>query len=222
MLHSQFSYSTEKQSSASEKHLSGNFSLRREPADSAGRTGLELGVLAGHDSPDGDANVIASLLESEPRHFAAPDDADFWEGIASSRVLHIGGRARLNGRLPLESELDVGDSSVTPADLLTRLRLSHCDVVSAMAAESSLATMARPPGFDLAAILLTAGARNVLTSCWEAEEELVSAMTRAFFEHWAQGVQPGWAFQKALLSLRSAQPTLPDYRWAGLRLVGAP
>jgi hypothetical protein len=197
-------------------------SIRRIPTESTGRAGVRLGVLADVDFPDGNANVVASLLASEPHVCRAADDADFWGTVAASRVLHIDGRFQVNGRLPLESVLDVGDSDVAAADLVTRLRFAHCDVVSAMASESSLATMARPPGFDLAAIMLTAGARSVLASCWEAEEDLVSTMTRLFFEHWAQGTEPGRAFRDGLLALRSARPSLPDHRWAGIRLVGAP
>lgn len=185
-----------------------------------GRTGAGFDVLAGPDSAG--AAAIASALEGEAQMLAAADDGDFWADVGSSRVLHIEGPFRLNGRLPLESALVVGDSQVTAADLLTRLRFSHCDVVSAMGCESSLATMARAPGFDLAAVLLAAGARNVLASCWQTAPELAAEMTQTFFERWAEGAAPAAAFGQALKALRSARPSLPDHAWAGMRIVGAP
>ncbi len=82
--------------------------------------------------------------------------------------------------------------------------------------------MAGPPGFDLAGVLLAAGARNVLASCWQTEPELAAEMTKTFFRRWAEGEAPAAAFGQALKALRSARPSLPDHAWAGLRIVGAP
>jgi hypothetical protein len=194
-------------------------SVAREPIEVSRRPGLQFVSLA---EPDSAAGELTDLLKTKPLRIAPPIDASFWTDAAAAEVLQIVARTGQNARLPLDSVLAPGWLDVSFSQLLVNLDLPHCDVVSMLSGESALPSALRAPGFDLAAVFLAAGARNVLASTWLASDELASDLLRAFIRRWVEGQMPSSAFRDALLQIRSERPSLTDFEWAGMRLVGAP
>jgi len=134
--------------------------------------------------------------------------------------LHILTHATHNARAPFDSLIGAGSLDLRVDELIAGLDLPQCELVSNIVCESALPSMLRAPGFDLSAVFLAAGARNVLASTWVVNDDLASKLAQLFVEHWVSGHAPSDAFQRALRCLR-AEP-LPDVCWAGMRLVGAP
>jgi CHAT domain-containing protein len=116
--------------------------------------------------------------------------------------------------------IGAGSLDLRVDELIAGLNLPQCELVSNIVCESALPSTLRAPGFDLSAVFLAAGARNVLASTWVVNDDLASKMAELFVERWVSGHAPSDAFQQALRRLR-AEP-LPDVCWAGMRLVGAP
>lgn len=196
--------------------------IDRSGISESARKGIELRSLLDSKLDAVAAGAVATILETEPCELAAPIGDALWTDLAAARVLHIAARASHNARKPLDSVLGAGWLDVSIGQLMARLDLAHCDLVSNLHCESALPSMLRAPGLDLAAVFLAAGARSVLASTWVADDELASALTRMFFQHWVTGQAPAAAFRGALLDLRSEHPALADFQWAGMRLVGAP
>jgi len=141
---------------------------------------------------------------------------------SDAQVLQIVARATHNGLMPLASSLGMGDLDISVAQLIEGLDLPQCDIVSNVVCESALPSTLRAPGLDLSTVFLTAGARSVLASTWVVSDEAATEMWRLFFQSWVSGLTPSGAFRQALRKLRTEQSSLPDFYWAGMRLVGAP
>lgn len=141
---------------------------------------------------------------------------------SDAQVLRIGARATHNALLPLASSIGVGEQEISVAQLIEGLDIPQCEIVSNLLCESTLPSTLRATGLDLSTIFLAAGARHVLASSWVVNDGIADELEQSFYEHWASGDVPAVAFQRALQGLRDQRPTLPDFYWAGMRLVGAP
>jgi hypothetical protein len=194
--------------------------IARTPVQADRRRGLELRSLTEAESDS--ARALAGTLETKLRRMAPPIDASFLADAAAAQVLHIVARASQNARLPLDSLLGAGWLDLSFAQLAAELNLRQCEVVANLACESALPSMLRAPGFDLSSVFLAGGARSVLASTWLARDELAAELVQLFFRLWVTGQAPSAAFREALLEVRSGQPSLKDFEWAGMRLVGAP
>jgi len=168
-----------------------------------------------------EGDPIADILDTKPGNLS-PDAASFWADAAAAQVLHIFAHAAHNARVPFDSLIGAGCLDLRVAELIAGLDLPQCELVLNIVCESALPSTLRAPGFDLSAVFLAAGARNVLASTWVVSDDLASKLAQLFVERWLSGHAPAEAFQRALRRLRAEQPTLPDFCWAGMRLVGAP
>lgn len=173
------------------------------------------------DSADSEADALAATLGTKPCKLA-PVAASFWTDAAAAQVLHIVAHATHNARIPFDSLIGAGWLDLNVGELIAGLDLPQCEIVSNVVCESVFPSTLRAPGLDLTAVFLAAGARSVLASTWVVKDDLASELAQAFFQYWVSGHSPSEAFQRALQRLRAQRPTLPDFYWAGMRLVGAP
>jgi len=197
--------------------------MSRTPSTQSRRRGVALRSLIDAElvSAHLEGDPIAAILDTKPGNLS-PDAASFWADAAAAQVLHIFAHATHNARVPFDSLIGAGCLDLRVAELIAGLDLPQCELVLNIACESALPSTLRAPGFDLSAVFLAAGARNVLASTWVVNDDLASKLAQLFVERWVSGLAPPEAFQRALRRLRAEQPTLPDFCWAGMRLVGAP
>jgi CHAT domain-containing protein len=73
---------------------------------------------------------------------------------------------------------------------------------------------------SLARAFMMAGARSVVMSLWQVENESTTEITTAFLENLSDGMRKSEALNLAKKAYRKAHPTAPSYYWAGLVLVG--
>lgn len=197
--------------------------VSRTPLNESQRKGIALRSLidADLDSADSAADAVAETLGTKLCKLA-PDADSFWTDAAAAQVLHIVARATHNAQMPFDSLIGPGWLDLSVAELVAGLDLPQCEIVSNVVCESALPSTLRAPGLDLTAIFLAAGARSVLASTWVVRDDVASELAQLFFQRWVSGHNPAEAFQQALRHLRARRPTLPEFYWAGLRLVGAP
>jgi len=67
---------------------------------------------------------------------------------------------------------------------------------------------------------LYAGARSLLLSLWNVNDESTTALMTDFYRKWQEGTAKSTAFRSAMLSVRDEFPN-PFY-WAPFLLVGNP
>jgi hypothetical protein len=197
--------------------------MSRTPLTQSQRRGVVLWSLIDAElvPADSEGDPIAAILDTKSCNLS-PDAASFWTDAAAAQVLHIFAHATHNARVPFDSLIGAGCLDLRVDELIAGLDLPQCEFVSNIVCESALPSTLRAPGFDLAAVFLAAGARNVLASTWVVKDDLASKLAQLFAERWVSGYASSEAFQRALRRLRAEQPTLPDFCWAGMRLVGAP
>jgi CHAT domain-containing protein len=196
--------------------------MGRTPIPKSQRRGVALRSLIDAElvPADSEGDPIAAILDTKPGNLS-PDAASFWADASAAQVLHIFAHATHNARVPFDSIIGAGSLDLRVDELIAGLDLPQCELVSNIVCESALPSTLRAPGFDLSAVFLAAGARNVLASTWVVNDDLASKLAQLFVEHWVSGHAPSDAFQRALRCLRAEEP-LPDVCWAGMRLVGAP
>ena len=195
--------------------------MSRPPIPKSQRRGVALRSLIDAElaPADSEMNEVAAILDTKPGNLSS-DAASFWTDATAAQVLHIIAHATHNARVPFDSLIGTGSLDLRVDKLIAGLDLPQCELVSNIVCESALPSTLRAPGFDLSAVFLAAGARNVLASTWVVNDDLASKLAELFVERWVSGHAPSDAFQQALRRLR-AEP-LPDVCWAGMRLVGAP
>jgi hypothetical protein len=166
-----------------------------------------------------EATDVAGILGSA-RCDLDPTLAQFWTQMSEAEVLHIVAHGRHNVLTPLNSLVMAGWVDLGLTKLVAGLDLPRCDVVSNLICESAYPAVRRAPGLDISSVFLAAGARTVLASTWVVRDDIASRFCRLFFEHWVSGTRPAQAFQESVVRLRKDEPEIPDWCWAGLRLVG--
>ncbi len=74
---------------------------------------------------------------------------------------------------------------------------------------------------DLADAFLFAGAKSVVASLWESDDEYTAALMQQFYRHLAQHEDKDVALQQAKLDLiREIGGNAPPFYWAGFILEG--
>ena len=194
---------------------------RRIPKPPDQRAGVALRSLVDPDLPSArkEPAELADLLAVQ-RYEVDPRAPDFWLTLREAELLHVVAHGRHNVLLPLNSLWMAGWIDLGITKLLAGLDLPRCEVVSNLVCEAAFPAIRRAPGMDLSSVFLIAGARSVLASTWVVNDDLASEFCLKFFQAWKAGRTASRAFQTALTDLRYEQPTLPDFHWAGFRLVG--
>ncbi len=168
---------------------------------------------------DAEARDVAAILGSA-RFDLDPTATEFWAQMSAAEVLHIVAHGRHNVLTPLSSLVMAGWVDLGLTKLIAGLDLPRCDVVSNLICESAYPAVRRAPGLDISSVFLAAGARTVLASTWVVRDDIASSFCRLFFKHWVSGMRASQAFQESVVDIRMSEPGMPDWCWAGIRLVG--
>jgi CHAT domain-containing protein len=156
----------------------------------------------------------ATVLRDEQASRAA-----FMESSKASSFLHIATHAIFRQDNPMFSSLKLADGWFTALDLFSMVcqtnlvTLSGCQSgVSEVTGSDDLLGFMR--GF------LYAGARSLLLSLWNVNDESTAALMAHFYQEWQKGAAKSIAFRSAMLAVRCEHPH-PFY-WAPFLLVGNP
>jgi CHAT domain-containing protein len=143
----------------------------------------------------------------------------FVDGSASSRFLHIATHAVFRQDNPMFSSFRLADGWLTAFDLFSMLCRTNLVTLSGCQSGMSEVTDAD----DLLGLMrgfLYAGARSLLVSLWNVNDESTMALMTDFYRKWREGTDKSTAFRSAMLSVREQFPN-PFY-WAPFSLVGHP
>ena len=153
-------------------------------------------------------------LKSEPLgdfevlHFAVHGFASTAEPERSALVLRTDPHSKEDG---LWQAREIRRESLH-AELVT---LSGCDTgVGKTEGEEGTANLVRA--------FLLAGARNVVSTSFPADDRFTAELMKQFYKHLSEGMEEGEALNRAKVDILSEfGPQTPPYYWAGFSLVGA-
>ena len=215
-----------------EQYLIDRFEISYAPSASVFKYCLEKSEVH-HQSPllVGVADEKAPLVDEElakiSRLFpgarvlqsAAATRAAFVESSKAASFVHIATHAIFRQDNPMFSSFKLADGYFTAFDLFSLacptnlVTLSGCQSgMSEVTGSDDLLGLMR--GF------LYAGARSLLVSLWNVNDESTAALMVHFYREWQKGSAKSTAFRKAMLAVRQHHPN-PFY-WAPFLLVGNP
>lgn len=146
-------------------------------------------------------------------------------GLDRYGVIHFATHGLLSLRSPERSALllsQEGGGRLLEARRIYGLRLAS-DLVVLSACQSARGKVLPGEGVEgLARAFLQAGARTVVASLWNVNDERSAELMGSFYERLARGDTKADALRSARLELRRRHPTLPPRVWAPWVLIGEP
>ncbi len=197
------------------------FSLCRAKGTSAGRGALVLGV-ADERAPliRREAEAVAEILP-EATLFLGEEASE--ENLrhhgTGARVVHLATHGYFRRDNPMFSAIQLGTSRLSLFDLYD-LELDADLVVLSGCGTGLVEVTAADELVGLARGLLYAGARSVLVTLWDVNDESTMELVGSFYRHLTAGSAPATALRRAMCELREAHPH--PYYWAPFVLVGEP
>jgi CHAT domain-containing protein len=189
--------------------------------DISGAAPLLVGV-ADENAPSV-VDEISSLRRLFPDAAVLQDTAAtrtaFLEKSTRTSFLHIATHAVFRQDNPMFSSFKLGDSWFTAFDLFSMecqsnlVTLSSCQSgMNEVTGNDELLGLMR--GF------LYAGARSLLVSLWNVNDESTSALMAEFYRQWQNAPSKSSALRSAMLAVRDRYPN--PFFWAPFLLVGRP
>jgi len=215
-----------------EHYLIDRFEISYAPSASVLKYCLEKSEIS-HNSPllvgvaDENALHVHEELTKISRIFPAArvfqDEAAtraaFVENSKASSFIHIATHAIFRQDNPMFSSFKLADGYFTAVDLF-----SLCCPTNLVTLSGCQSGMSEVTGSDdllgLVRGFLYAGARSLLVSLWNVNDESTATLMVNFYREWQKGNTKSSAFRKAMLSVREEYQN-PFY-WAPFSLVGSP
>jgi len=142
------------------------------------------------------------------------------------QVIHIATHATADPQYPDRAALVLAPAPNTADDGLLQLReIMHlslnADLVTLSACETEVGTNQGEAGVvNLEQAFLIAGARAVVASLWNVEDNSTTTLMKSFYEHLAHHEDKAVALAHAKLDILQKYPDVPPYYWAGFVMVG--
>jgi CHAT domain-containing protein len=174
---------------------------------------LAIAQIAGPDS-----RVLQGQNATESRFKSEP--------LSEFRVIHLATHAAADPQYPDRASLILGVTPKTPDDGLLQVReimgLSlNADLVTLSACETSVGADRKEAGVvNLEQAFLIAGARAVLASLWNVEDNSTTALMKAFYQHLTDGEDKALALTHAKRDILERYGDASPYYWAGFVIVG--
>jgi CHAT domain-containing protein len=192
-----------------------------EKQDAPGNVPLLVGV-ADEKAPlvEDELKKIRGLFpDSRILQGKAATRAAFMEASKSSSFIHIATHAIFRQDNPMFSSFKLADGYFTAFDLFSLL--CPTNLVTLSGCQSGMSEVTGSD--DLIGLMrgfLYAGARSLLVSLWNVNDESTANLMVNFYREWHKGASKSAALRQAMLSVRETYPN-PFY-WAPFLLVGNP
>ncbi len=195
------------------------YALSQKQSANASKTSLILGI------PDPMAPAIVDEVQALSKVLANSElfvGEEASENVLrqkgpSSRMIHIATHGRFRQDNPMFSAIRLGHSSLSLFDLY-QLRLP-VDLITLSGCSTGMNVVS--PGDELLGLvrgLLYAGARSLMLSLWDVQDESTAEFMTTFYQSLNQGQSKRVALRTAILHMKSRYPHC--YQWAAFVLIG--
>lgn len=195
------------------------YCLEKGPA--AGNSPLLIGV-ADENAPKV-ADEIAELRRIFPQARVLLNEGatrqSFMDQAQNCSFLHIAAHALFRQDNPMFSSFKLADGAFSAFDVFSMT--CQTNLVTLSGSKSGVSELTGAD--DLLGLMrgfLFAGARSILLSLWNVNDESTTAWMSRFYREWQQGASKSTAFRSAMLDLRDRHPN--PFCWAPFLLVGQP
>jgi CHAT domain-containing protein len=183
-----------------------------------------------HNLPESREEVLAIAQIAGPQSRLllgrdATESALKREAPSNYRVIHMAVHALADSRYPDRSALvlardDPPEDGLLQVREINRMHLS-ADLVTLSACQTGIGPTEGEAGvISLEQAFLNAGAKAVVASLWNVEDQSTTQLMGAFYRHLADKEDKAAALRSAKRELLNANPSIPPYYWAGFVLVG--
>jgi CHAT domain-containing protein len=177
---------------------------------------------------DTEARGVAALYRgAELRTGSLATRASVLAGMQSADLIHIAAHALTNDREPSLSVIPLAPDHEGGGLLYARdiasLRLTHAPVVILAGCETASATNAASAVSSLTSAFLVAGARTVIGTLWDVDDDIAAEASVALHNAMATGERPSSALRSVQLRMLRAtdnRTSLPQ-SWSGLQSYGS-
>lgn len=217
-----------------------DYSLLRELPKRVARSNMTATVLRGlaeisgqhlQDLPASRDEVltISSIAGTDSQLLlgdAATEAAFKAQPLSDFRIIHMATHAAADPQYPDRAALVLGPATNARDDGLLQVREIvrlplRADLVTLSACDTDVGAAQGEAGVvDLQQAFLIAGARAVVASLWNVEDNSTSALMKAFYTHLAKHEDKGFALTHAKRDTLDRYPNLPPYYWAGFVMAG--
>jgi CHAT domain-containing protein len=215
-----------------ERYLIDDFEISYAPSASVLKYCLEKEPVSSYSPllvgvPDENAPLVAEEVARLSRLFpnarvllqqAATRQA-FIEETQRSEFLHIATHAVFRQDNPMFSCFKLADGWLTAFDLFSMA--CRTNLVTLSGCQSGMSEVTG--GDDLLGLMrgfLYAGARSLLVTLWNVNDESTTALMSRFYSEWQKGTAKSAALRQAMLAVRNDYPN--PFHWAPFLLVGNP
>lgn len=183
-----------------------------------------------HNLPESRQEVLAIAQIAGPQSrlllgHDATESALKREGLSNYRVIHMAVHALADSRYPDRSALvlardDPPEDGLLQVREITRMHLS-ADLVTLSACQTGIGPTQGEAGvISLEQAFLNAGAKSVVASLWNVEDDATTRLMKAFYRNLAESEDKETALRNAKQEILDAYPNISPYYWAGFVLVG--
>lgn len=183
-----------------------------------------------HDLPESREEVLAIAHIAGPQSRLllgrdATESALKREALSNYRVIHMAVHAIADSRYPDRSALVLARDDPPEDGLLQVREINHmhlaADLVTLSACQTGIGPTEGEAGvISLEQAFLNAGAKAVVASLWNVEDQSTTQLMEAFYRHLATSEDKAGALREAKRELLNAIPGISPYYWAGFVLVG--
>jgi CHAT domain-containing protein len=156
----------------------------------------------------------------------ATESAFKYQALADYRVIHLATHAAADPQYPDRAALVLGIAPNTSDDGLLQvreiMRLSlNAELVTLSACDTNVGAAAGEAGVvNLEQAFLIAGARAVVASLWNVEDNSTTVMMKAFYTHLAEHEDKALALAHAKRDVLERYGDVSPYYWAPFVMVG--
>jgi CHAT domain-containing protein/tetratricopeptide (TPR) repeat protein len=214
-----------------ERYLMDRYSISYAPSASVFHYCMTKTEVDGEPLLMGVADDVAPFIEREihevqkiaprSRVFTGPDATRkvFQAEATSASFVHIATHSVFQQEQPMSSSFKLADGLVSALDLYSMS--CEVDLITLSGCRSG---MSEVTGTDevlgLVRGFLYTGARSLLLSLWDLDDQTTSAFMSIFYREWLEGNSKAQALRSAATAIRSSKPH--PFFWAPFYLVGKP
>jgi tetratricopeptide (TPR) repeat protein len=184
---------------------------------------LAVGDPVGGNLPWSTQELQVAAVGAQSRIVAGEEatPARVFDLIGNFDVVHFACHGKLDLSRPMSSALVLAGGSRLAVGDLAHANLSHLRLAVLSACDSAF------PSIDLVyeavgfpAILMSAGVVGVIGTLWPVSDDSTALLMERFYSNWRAGLAPTEALRCAQQWLRSQDPYVHPYYWAGFVFYG--